>query len=193
MNFEEMQLVWDTQKERRLFAFDQAAMERVVAREARAIRLDLKTLELSFIVVVVVLAVGATLDTLLQRGEYFQLFGAAVGLTAAGWVWRRRTQRANREEAARRQAGLAGEIELALVRVRAALQASRDMAIYFTITILLGVGVRIAIYDFASSETKLILGLVGIVFLNTTLAWERNHIHRPRLQNLEALRAKLDE
>lgn len=192
MNFEDMQLVWDTQKERRLFAFDQAAMERVVARESRAIRLDLKTLELTFIVVGVVLAVIATLDTLLQRGEYFQLFGAAVGLMAAGWVWRRRKQRAASEAAARRP-GLAGEIELALSRARAAIQRSRDFAIYFTVMFIFGISIRIAIYGLTSSTTKLILALVGICFLNATLAWERNRLHRPRLKNLETLRAKLDE
>ncbi|MDQ8187381.1 hypothetical protein [Pelagicoccus sp. SDUM812002] len=45
MNFEEMQVIWDAQEKRSLFAFDRVGLKRLVDKQASAVRFSLALLK----------------------------------------------------------------------------------------------------------------------------------------------------
>lgn len=189
MNFSEMKLIWDSQENQRLFAFDQDALRRSVDADARAAFRDLSSIELGAIVMFCVLGTAALWDTFFNGNEYFQLIGVTIDFLAAGWLlWRRRVREA---ALASRPSTLVGIIDTAITRVRTVISRSRDLAICFSLFAIYGLVIRIIIYGWPGSETKTLITIVGLVLVCLSVVASERATHRPRLTRFESLRKRL--
>ena len=189
MNFEEIQMIWDGQNNETLYAIDKEALRRLVEKDSAKINRDLKMLELAAITVLIGLGVVTLIDTFFNGDEYFQLAGVAFEWGAASYLWMRRRKR---ESALRHEpVSLLDRIDTAMNRARSTVQCGRDMVVVFSLFVLHGVGIRILIYGWRSSEVKLVIAVLGIVFLFVWMRFNETTVHSPRLKNLGALRKKL--
>jgi hypothetical protein len=191
MNFEDMQVIWDTQNDHELYAINRNALQRLVEKDSFAINRDLKGLELGAIVVLLGLGIATLIDTFFNGDEYFQLLGVAMEFIAAGCLWLRRNKRESGFKG--EPASLLDHIETAMKRARATIHRGRDMAFFFAIFVFYGVGIRMMIYGWRGSEVKLALGVICVVLLFITFRVGEIRTHIPRLKNLESLQSKLLE
>jgi hypothetical protein len=189
MNFEEIQMIWDAQKNETLYAVDKDALRRLVEKDSAAINRDLKALEFAAITVLIGLGVATLIDTFFNGDEYFQLAGVAFDGIAAGYLWLRRRKRESglQDE----PASLLDRIETAMKQARSTIQCGRDMAIVFSLFALYGVGIRMLIYGWRGSEIKLAVAILCVALLFAWMKFSEKTTHSPRLRNLDALRAKL--
>ena len=70
-------------------------------------------------------------------------------------------------------------------------QRGRDLALFFSLFALYGAGIRIVIYGWRGSETKLALAVICVILVNVTFRFNERKTYTPRLRNFEALRTKL--
>jgi len=83
MNFEEIQTIWDNQRNETLYAIDKKALKRLVEKESIAAFRNLKCLELSAIGALIFSGFVSFWDTLSNNDEYFQLIGGTIAGYAA--------------------------------------------------------------------------------------------------------------
>jgi glucose dehydrogenase len=189
MNFSEMKLIWDSQENQHLFAFDQDALRRLIESDARAALRDLSSIELCAIVMLCVLGTAALWDTFFNGQEYFQLIGVAIDFLAAGWLlWRRRVREA---ALASHPSTLVGILDAAMTRVRTAISRSRDLAICFGLFAVYGLIIRIVIYGWPGSEVKTLVTMIGLVLVSLSVMASERSTHRPRLKRFESLRERI--
>jgi len=191
MNFEDMQTIWDTQKNEKLYAFDQGALQRIVDKDSRAITRDLKCLELAAIAALIGIGIVTLIDTFFNGDEYFQLVGVGIEFVAAGILWLRRRQRES--SLTSESTGLIGDLDIAIKRVQATIQRGRELALFFSIFAFYGAGIRMIIYDWRASLVKLALAALCAIFVFIAIKLDEKRTSLPRLKNLESLRAKLLE
>lgn len=189
MNFEEMQMIWDTQKNQRLYAIDNDALTRLVEKDSVAINRDLKSLELAAIAVLIGLGIATLVDTFFNGEEYFQLFSVAFDFVAAGYLWTRRRRRESKLQ--NDPSNLLQRVEMAMSQVRSTIQCGQDLACVFSLFAVYGVSIRIWIYGWRGSEVKLAAAMFCIVLLFVCMKVSERTTHAPRLRNLGALRTKL--
>lgn len=189
MNFDELQMIWDSQKNEPLFTIDRDAMIRIVEKQSNAIHRDLKTLELTAILVLIGLGIATLIDTFFNGEEYFQLWSVAFEFLAAGFLlWRRRVRESR---IATEPLNLVQRIETAINQSQTTIQRGRDMAIVFSVFIVYGLIVRMVIYGWQGSEIKAFAALLGIIILTLCMKTVEIKTHRPRMKNLDTLRRKL--
>lgn len=189
MNYSELQLIWDEQNERTLFAFDEEALERVVREESNRSRLNLRTVEKGASILLVGLASVIGVETYLQ-GEYFQIGSISIMLVLSAVIYGY-----SRKAEARLQAfgsDLIGQIDRGIFRTKRVIMLLRNIFIGFCCYLVFGTIVRSIVYDlFAHSEVKLAATLVAPILLYLCFRWEVKKVHRKRLETLEVLRSKL--
>jgi len=78
-------------------------------------------------------------------------------------------------------------------RAQATIHRGRDLAFFFALFVLYGVGIRMMIYGWRGSEIKLAFGVTCVILLFIVFKFSETKTHTPRLRNLEALRTKLLE
>lgn len=189
MNFEDLQVIWDSQKNQKLFAINGSALQRLVEKDALAINRDLKWLELVAIFLLLFLGIAVLIDTFFNGDEYFQLVGVAVEFMLAVCLLFRRRQRESGLNI--QSASLLDRIEMAMKQAQATIHRGRDLALFFAIFVFYGVAIRMFIYGWRGSEIKLAVGVINVVLLFVVFKLNEIKVHVPRLKNLEALRTKL--
>ncbi len=190
MNFEEMQLIWDEQNKRTMFAFDREALERVVAKEGRAIRFELSSLEFAAVFGMLGSAVVTASETLSEGKEYFQLGEAGVMIVLAVWIYLGRRQAESR--AKRIGEGILGEVDRSVLRTERLIGLWRWCVAGFWFISLSSVLIRRVVYrTFEHAEIKVILAIVGPTLLYLFVRRLRKKVHEPRLTSLGILRGKL--
>lgn len=191
MNFDEVQMIWDSQKNEPAFKIDKETVVRIVEKQSIAVHRDLKILELTAIAVLLFLGVSTLIDTFFNGQEYFQLWSVAFEFVAAGFLWLRRGKRERGIPA--EPLSLMQRIDVAVGQIQATVQRGRDMATVFSIFVLYGVVIRVWIYGWRGSEVKAVAALicVGMLWLGMTMA--KASTHGPRMRSLRALREQLLE
>ena len=189
MNFEEVQMIWDSQKNEPMFTIDQDAMTRIVDQQSFAIHRDLKSLEVTAIVVLIVLGITTLIDTFFNGKEYFQLGSVAFEFCAAGFLcWQRRKREMH---LANKPMNLVERIEIAMRTSQTTVNRGRDIAIVFSAFVLYGVAIRVWIYGWPGSEIKTMAAIVCVVMMVVGMKIAEATTHSPRIKSLGTLRGKL--
>lgn len=189
MNFEDVRVIWDSQKSTPAFSIDHERVLTIVDKQSKEIHRDLKMLEVTAIAVLFGLGVATLIDTFFNGEEYFQLFSVAFEFTAAAFLWWRR--RIRHSDAAAEPKNLIQQIESAIGQVRITMQRGRDMAIVFSLFVVYGVVIRVLIYGWQGSEIKALAAIVCVVMLAFGMQLASTRTHQPRLKSLNSLRQKL--
>ena len=189
MNFEELQMIWDSQKQEPMFVIDKNSLDRFIDQQSVAIRSDLKSLEITAIIVLIVLGIITLVDTFFNGKEYFQLWSVAFEFSAACFLWVRRRHRET--QTSEKPSNLLKRIEMAISQVRTTIARGRDMAIVMSLFVTYGVAIRVWIYGWRGSEFKFVAAVCCIAMLTLGMKIAESVTHKRRLQELVALRKKL--
>jgi len=166
MEFEEMQVIWDSQTEQPMYAIDADAMHRTVKRKARKVARSINLNEIGMMVICVLVAIDLSLDPLLEQIDYHQLFGSAVMLCVAGWMLMKRLARL--KMSSQFDSTMTGDLDRAIAESKAQLLLARTFHLWF----MLPAASIMLVSIIAESENRdlgIILGLSLSMALSITV------------------------
>lgn len=191
MDFEEMQVIWDSQKERPMYALDLNALHASVKRKGRRIAWNVNAFELGLTAISVVTATILAAEPILEGTDLHKLFGAGLMLAVAAYVLVGRVRRRARE----RDTGssLVGDLEHAISQVDYLIARVRTFQWWFILPAFLFIALKFALaYD--TKPAWVWLSFLLIMALGYSMArLELRCLHLPKKRDLEALRAKLTD
>ena len=189
MDFEEMQVIWDTQKERRMVVLDLDALHTIVKRKARRIELGVNAMEIGMILISVATAAILAAKPIHQGTGEEKYFEAGLLLLVGAWILVGRLRRRNREQD--RDPSLLGDLDRALSQVDYHISRAKTFPVWF----MLPSSLILLVSFVRTHETKspwIWVGSLAAFALSIFLVrLELRCTHLPRKRELEALRSKL--
>ncbi|MBK7645335.1 MAG: hypothetical protein IPJ19_20245 [Planctomycetes bacterium] len=181
MDFDEMQVVWDAQKQRQVFALDLEALHESVRRRGRRIERAVESMEIGMILI--------SSFMLVFFGVRSSFFAAAVQLAVVVYLVVLRLRRRARERSF--DASLLGDLDRALAQLDYSIRSVRTMPLWFFAPALLTVGVNFANRHADKPSWLWLLVLAAFPLGIYVSRIELRCQHLPRKRELETLRAKL--
>ena len=189
MEFEEMQVIWDSQREQEMYAIDVDAIHRKIKRKARKVERDMNLNEIGLMVICVFTSLDLLRDPVIEQTDYHQIFGSVVMLCVAAWMLMKRLARLKMRS--QFDSTLTGDLDRAIAESQAQLTLGRTFHLWFLLpaaSIMLG-----SILAKPENQSPgIVLGqcfcfalALGVVHLG--IRWKQVPEHR----NLHALRDKL--
>ncbi len=188
MNFEEMQVLWDSQRERPLYAFDSDALARLIGRQSRKISCTVRFVERMMIAGTLALAGFLAFEPLVRGTDRHQLPGALLFLASSAYLATRALRRRRGEQ--RFESTLLGDLDRTIAQNRYHTELSRSFALWF----LLPAAV-VCVLRFAAREPRsyavAAVALAGLALSYALARYELRCVHLPKQRELESLREKL--
>jgi hypothetical protein len=188
MDFEQMQLVWDREKSRTLYALDLDALHASVRKRGRRIAAGVEAMEIGMIAISIFLAGFLVSEPLLRGDDPQQYASAAVLLGVAAYLLVGRRRRRERERGF--ASNLRGDLERAIAQVDYHLQRVRTVHWWFFLPSFLTIVIGQAFEDEIVS-TWLWLPVLAAFPFGLWVARQELRCHLSRKRDLESLRAKL--
>ena len=189
MEFEEMQVIWDSQREQEMYAIDVDAIHRKIKRKARKVERDMSLNEIGLMVICVFTSLDLLRDPVIEQTDYHQIFGSVVMLCVAAWMLMKRLARLKMRS--QFDSTLTGDLDRAIAESKAQLTLGRTFHLWF----LLPAASIMLVSILAKSENQrpsIILGLcfcfalaLGVVHLGIRCQ------QVPEQRNLQVLRDTL--
>jgi hypothetical protein len=187
MEFEEMQIIWNTQNDEKLYAINETALHAQIKRKAQSIDRKLTFIEYMMIGVNLVVGIVLIVETLADNEQALQFIFPALYLGYSCYALYRRLAR--QKEVVRFDETMLGELDKALGQTDYLIQQSWSMIQWYLLPLL------IAFSIFAFFNAKLVwAAAMMFVLLPATYfgtRWEINKFYLPKKRSLEALREKL--
>lgn len=188
MEFEEMQVIWNQQEEKKMFAIDEAALYESIKGKSRSLEHWLVFVEGMMIVLNLVVAGVLVVDTIRDGGPALQFLVAAMyGAYSLFGAYRRVGRR--REEVHFTETML-GELEKAIWRADYLIAQGRTLIVWYLLPLVV-VGAGFLALDGNVLEAALMLLVLPLTHLG--VRWEIRKWHRPKKEALESLRDTLLE
>ncbi len=187
MEFEEMQIIWNSQNEEKLFAINETALHKAIQRKSHAVNRSINMVEWLMIGVNLFVSIFLVIDAINDSGPDFQYFVAAIYLGYFFYALYRRLNRRQTEPPF--DPTILGELDRALWQVDYLIRQSHSIFYWY----VLPLGVIVTIFLFFSAGTGSALGFL-LIWLPITFfgaRWEINRWWRPKMRGLEALREAL--
>ncbi len=189
MEFEEMQVIWDSQKDQKMFALDHEGLHKKLIRKARCIELGVTANEFGMIVICLFTAADQLRDPMLEQTNHYKIFGGAVMVGVAIWMLLKRLARKRREH--RFDDSLRGDLDRSISHVDYNIGLARSFQWWFLVPALLIVAVKLY---FGDREGRLLS--IAVITGACTLAMAVVHLglrcsQIPQKRDLESLRLKL--
>jgi hypothetical protein len=217
MDFETIQVIWDSQNERPLYAMDEAALHAAVRRKSAEFdrqisRCYVVEISIGLLCGALMFAVAGLLATgnreWLARLPWIKAavsFRDVLTLCAAGAVWfyyttfmylKRRTQQ---KRAAMFPSSLRGDLDRALAQTNSEIDTAENILWWGLIPVWLAAALWVlTLFRLQAAPTwaYVVIGTVMIVALMLVLSKKHRSIQnrfQPRIRELQSMRAKLDE
>lgn len=189
MEFEEMQVIWDSQREQEMYAIDVDAMHRKIKRKARKIERSMNLNEIGMMVLCIFVSLASLREPVLEQTDYHNIFGSVVMLCVAGWMLVKRLARLKMRM--QFDSTLTGDLDRAIAESKAQLLLSRTFHLWF----LLPAASIILVSIIAKSENQNPVVIIGLCFA-IALAIVPVHLgircsQVPEQRDLQALRDTL--
>lgn len=184
MEFEEMQVIWNSQNNEKLFAINEDALHRQIRRKSGSVN-HLLTLFEGIMVLSNLVAGGLLMaDAVLGDGSTFQFVIAAVYLAYAIFavfrrLWRRRIE-------VRFEETVVGELDKALWQIDYHIRQARSITWWYILPLALVIGGNFVLTGKLLWALVFLLVLVPISYFGTR--WEINKWYVPKRRELEMLR-----
>jgi len=189
MEFEEMQVIWDSQREQEMYAIDVDAMHRKIKRKARKIERSMNLNEIGMMVLCIFVSLASLREPVLEQTDYHNIFGSVVMLCLAGWMLVKRLARLKMRM--QFDSTLTGDLDRAIAESKAQLLLSRTFHLWF----LLPAASIMLVSIIAKSENQNPVVIIGQCF-SIALAIAVVHLgircsQVPEQRDLQALRDTL--
>ena len=196
MEFEEMQVIWNSQREQEMYAIDVDAMHRKIKRKARKIERDMSLNEIGLMVICVFTSLDLLRDPVIEQTDYHQIFGSVVMLCVAAWMLMKRLARLKMRS--QFDSTLTGDLDRAIAESKAQLTLGRTFHLWFLLpaaSIML-VNSLASNFKDASLDSQWLIGIVLGLAIPIALALGVVHLgirckQVPEQRNLQALRDTL--
>jgi hypothetical protein len=186
-NFEEMQSIWESQNDEKLFAVDNTALHAYIKRKGRTTRSLLELFEWIMIALNLIVGVALAIDLLRDNGSGYRLILPVTYFTFSAYALLRRLKRQANE--ARFQPTLLGELDRAIWQIDYLIRQGQTMMIWYVLPLVLALSITM-FYNQKSLWTLVpTLALIPICYFG--IRWEINKWHLPKKRDLELLREKL--
>ena len=189
MEFEEMQVIWDSQREQEMYAIDVDAMHRKIKRKARKIERSMNLNEIGMMVLCIFVSLESLREPVLEQTDYHNIFCSVVMLCLAGWMLVKRLARLKMRM--QFDSTLTGDLDRAIAESKAQLLLSRTFHLWF----LLPAASIMLVSIIAKSENQNPVVIIGLCFA-IALAIVPVHLgircsQVPEQRDLQALRDTL--
>ncbi|MFT5081246.1 MAG: hypothetical protein ACI84E_001905, partial [Planctomycetota bacterium] len=186
MEFEEMQVIWDAQKDQQMFALDREGLHRKLIKKARSIELSVTANELGMIAICLFLAFDQLRDPLFDQVHYYKLFGGAVMVGVAVWMLLKRLARIRKEQ--RFEDSLRGDLDRSISHVDYNIGLARSFQWWFLVPAMMTVVVSLY---FGDPEARVLS--IALITTSCILAMWVVHVGTrcsqiPQKRDLESLR-----
>jgi hypothetical protein len=187
MEFEEMQIIWNTQNDENLYAINETALHAQIKRKGQSIERKLTWIETIMIAVNLIVGIVLTLDTLADNDQALQFIFPVLYLAYSFYALYRRLVR--RKGVVRFDDTMLGELDKALWKTNYLIRQSWSMILWYLLPLLL----TFSIFAFINAKLAWAAAMMFVLLPATTFAtrWEINKFYLPKKRALEALRAKL--
>jgi hypothetical protein len=186
MEFEEMQIIWNRQKDARLFAIDEDALYRYIQGKSRSTGRWLRLVEWMMIAVNLIAGILLAADAIRDGGPILLYAIAAMYLAySVVGVFRRLSRRSQEVQF---EDTMLGELDKGIWRIDYLIRQGHSLILWYLLPLLV---VATAVFLL---NGKLLLALAMLLLLPLTYfggRWETERWHRPKKQSLEALRETL--
>ena len=187
MEFEEMQVIWNSQNNEKLFAINEAALHKQIRRKSGSVNHLLTFFEGMMVLGNLVAGGLLMVDAIMGDGSTFQFVIAAVYLSYAVFavirrLWRRRVE-------VRFEETIVGELDKALWQIDYHIRQARSIAWWYLLPLALVVSVNFFLTGKLIWALGVLLVLVPVGYFGTR--WEINKWYIPKQRELEAMRKTL--
>lgn len=187
MEFEEMQIIWNEQKNEKLFAINEAAMHKHIQRKGRSVDHLLGFVEWAMIIANLVVVIVLTVDALQEGGPDYQYFISAVYFAYSIYAVFRRLRR--RKEEVPFEPTMLGELDKAIWRLDYLIRQSKSIVYWYMLPLTLIIAASFLLNDNLIWALAFMLVLVPVTIFGPQ--WEINKWYLPKKRELEALRETL--
>lgn len=188
MEFEELQVIWDQQKERTMYAIDEEALQKHVERYGRDLGRMVETFEVSMIFFAICTAILTVRDPVLRGIDYHELSWGVMFVMVAVYLAVGRVRRRRRD--AGFEPTLLGDVRKAIARVDYQIERHRSFVWWFIAPAVVGSAISYAVNG--ANKPMWVWGLLALSF---PVAWGVVRLSSlplfPKKRELEALRDKL--
>jgi hypothetical protein len=191
MKFEEIQVIWDSQREQEMYALDVDAMHRKIKRKARKVERSISFNEISIIVICAFVSLMSLREPVLEQTGYHRIFGSVVMLCVAGWMLMKRLARLKLRS--QFDFTLTGDLDRAIAESKAHLLLARTFHLWFVLPAVSIVLVNtMAKSEFSKEVFVRLLGVsLGLVLSIALVKLGIRCAQVPEHRNLQALRDTL--
>ena len=191
MEFEEMKVIWDSQREQEMYAIDVDAMHRKIKRKARKVERSISFNEISIIVICAFISLMSLREPVLEETGYHRIFGSVVMLCVAGWMLMKRLARLKLRS--QFDFTLTGDLDRAIAESKAHLLLARTFHLWFVLPAVSIVLVNtMAKSEYSKEVFVRLLGVsLGLVLSIALVKLGIRCAQVPEHRNLQALRDTL--
>jgi len=186
-NFEEMQSIWESQHDEKLFAVDDTALHAYIKRKGRTTRSLLELFEWIMIALNLLVGVALAVDLLRDNGSGYRLILPVTYLTFSAYALLRRLKRQANE--VRFKPTLLGELDKAIWQIDYLIRQGQTMMTWYVLPLVLALSITVFYNQKSLWTLAPTLALIPLCYFG--IRWEINKWHLPKKRDLEALREKL--
>jgi len=138
-NFEEMQSIWESQNDEKLFAVDDTALHAYIKRKGRTTRSLLELFEWIMIALNLLVGVALAVDFLSDHGSGYRLILPVTYLTFSAYALLRRLKRQANE--VRFKPTLLGELDKAIWRIDYLIRQGQTMMTWYVLPLVFALSI----------------------------------------------------
>lgn len=187
MDFEDIQVIWNSQQEETLYAINEAALYKQIKRKGQSVNRLLNLFELMMITANFIVGIVLVIDVVRDSGEMYDYILPAMYLAysvgaVVFWLMRRK-------EEMRFDETILGTLDKAIWQINYLIKQAHTMIQWYAFPLML----MVALTMFYNAKPFWGLGFIFVVLPATYFGgrWEINKCYVPKKRALEALREKL--
>ena len=188
MEFEEMQIIWNSQNDEKLFTINEAALHAYIKRKNKSVNFWLELFEWVMIGVNFIVGITLAVVTLTENELFYQyILLSAFYIAFSIFALIRRVRR--RSEQVRFENTMLGELDKGIWQIDYLLRQGQSMMLWYIVPLVI-------IASITMYFTATPLWLVGLMlaigpFSYFGMRWEARKWHLPKKRSLESLRETL--
>jgi hypothetical protein len=186
MDFEELQTIWNTQNEEKMYAINESTLHATIQKKGRNINRLVNIFEAIMIGINLFVAIFLTVRFAGRGVElYNYLIPATYLIYTLFAAWRRRGRR---QDIKQFDTSMLGELDKAIWQIDYVIDLSRAIPLYYILPIVIVFSTIMMIQGRILWAVGMIILMVVALFASR---WEMNKFYIPKKHSLEALREKI--